>query len=271
MAARLSSKPARQAPRGAAAPRTGEIGDNSLAVEEADRIQLISIVSKLSAADDAIELARAPLKAAQDNRKTIIGLGKAAGFSAGELKARLEEMKTPTREMAQRAAREHTHRRWLGILDADQSKLMLGDESPQEAKDEAHWGGEGYKAGLRQMAATPPTEVPERFVQAYMKAHERGLNEVLAANVPGKSRLAQKAEADYAADNPEVDVAAAARKLKNDPQFMARGAPEPDSPAPTSSSESTTPSDTSSNDGFEATPDELAAQAGRPDRSEEVV
>ena len=252
MATKIPNKPARQAPKGAAAPRTGEIGDNSAAVEEADRIQLISIVSKLSAAEDAIEVARAPLKAAQDHRKTIIGLGKAAGFSAGELKARLEEMKTPSREMAQRAAREHTHRRWLGILDADQSKLMLGDEAPMEAKDEAHWKAEGYKAGLRQMAPTPPTEVPERFVQAYMHEHERGLNEVLAANIPGKSRLAQQAEADYAADNPEVDVDAAARKLRNS-DFMVTDA-----------------TDEGLDEPFEASEAELAAQAGRPDRSEVV-
>lgn len=281
MAPRVPRTP-RQAPQGAAAPRTGQIGDNSAAVEEADRIQMISIVSKLSAAEDAIEAARLPLKAAQDQRKTIIGLGKAAGFTAGELKARLEEMKVPTREMAEKAAREHKHRRWLGILDADQAKLMLGPEAPQEAKDEAHFSGEGYKAGLRQMAATPPTEVPERFVQAYMKAHERGLKEVLTANVPGGHRLRAQAEADFKADNPEVDVAAAAKKLAKDPAFMARSAPEGESlgstatasseptsePKPTSTSDASTGtsgggSQSGPGDGFEATPEELAAQPGR--------
>lgn len=263
MATKIPSKPARQAPKGAAAPRTGQIGDNSLAVEEADRIQLISIVSKLSAAEDAIGVARAPLKAAQDHRKTIIGLGKAAGFTADELKARLDEMKTPTREMAERAHREHTHRRWLGILDADQSKLMLGDEAPQEAKDEAHWAGEGLKAGLRQLSATPPTECPERFVQAYMKAHEVGLKQVMEANVPGKSRLAQQAEAEFKDDNPEVDVDAAARKLKNS-AFMERA----DEKGPEDGPGIMEPLD---GDSFEATPEELAAQVTRPDRSEEVV
>jgi hypothetical protein len=210
-----------RAPKGAAAPRAIE-GHNSAAVEEADRIQMISIVSKLSAADDAIEAARVPLKAAQDHRKTIIGLGKAAGFSAKELGARLDEMRMGTREMAEQAAREHKHRRWLGILDADQAELMLGSAAPQEAKDEAHWAGEGLKAGLRQMSSTPPTECPERFVQAFMKAHERGLKDVLTANVPGGQRLREKAEADFKEDNPEIDIAKAARKLKNDPEFMAR-------------------------------------------------
>ena len=218
MATRLSSN--RQAPR--SAPRAVE-GHNSEAVEEADRIQLISIVSKLSAAEDAIETARAPLKAAQDHRKTIIGLGKAAGFTASELKARLEEMKTPTREMAEKAAREHKHRRWLGILDADQSKLMLGEETPQERKDEAHWAGEGMKAGLRQLSSTPPTECPERFVQSYMKAHEIGLKQVLEANAPGPLR--QRAEAEFKEDNPEVDIEKAARDLKKS-GFMEKASPD---------------------------------------------
>lgn len=247
MANRVPRTP-RQAPKGAAAPRA-VIGDNSEAVEEADRIQMISIVSKLSAAEDAIEEARAPLKAAQDRRKVIIGLGKAAGFTAAELKARLEEMKVPSRDMAERAARERKHRRWLGIIEPEQADLMTGTSAPQETKDEAHWAGEGFKAGLRQLQATPPTEVPERFVQAYMKAHERGLNEVLAANVPGQSRLAKQAEEDYAADNPEVDLDAAAKALKKS-DFMKVGQAAEES--------------------FEASEEELALQAGRPERDEVV-
>jgi hypothetical protein len=257
LASKVPTSP-RRAPKGAAAPRAVE-GHNSEAVEEADRIQLISIISKLSQADEAIELAKVPLIAAQDHRKTIIGLGKAAGWSAGELKARLEEMKTPTREMAEKAAREHKHRRWLGILDADQSKLMLGNESPQEAKDEAHHAGEGYKAGLRQLPSTPPTEVPERFVQAYMHAHERGLKEVLAANVPGGQRLREKAAADFAKDEPDVDLDKAARDLKKT-AFMER------TPVP----EIVDQDPLGVNDGFEATLEELALQAGRPDHAEVV-
>lgn len=236
MAPRIPSN-SRQAPKGAAAPRA-TIGDNSAAVEEADRVQMISLISKLSTAEDEIELAKVPLKAAQDARKKIIGLGKAAGFTAAELKARLEEMKVPTRDMAEKAAREHKHRRWLGILDADQSKLLLGDEAPQETKDEAHWSGEGLKAGLRQMSSTPPSECPERFVQAFMKAHEVGLKQVLQANAPGQLRA--KAAAEFAEDNPEIDVAKEARKLK------ASGFMEP-----------------TGDDGFETSEEELAAQAPR--------
>jgi hypothetical protein len=231
-----------------APPREAVSGDNLAAIEEANRIQLISVVSKLSAAEDAIEAAKAPLEAARKHRKQIIGLGKAAGFAAWELEARLAEMKRGTREMAEIEERERKHRRWLGIIDPKQAELMLGDKVPQDDKDEAHHSGEGYKAGLRQMAASPPPEVPARFVQAYMKAHERGLKEVLAANVPGAHRLTvgDQAAADFQEDNPEVDIEREARKLKGS-GFM-----------------SVDISAVQENPPFEATEDELANQAGRP-------
>jgi hypothetical protein len=240
-----------------APPREGTMGDNQFG-DEASRIQLISIVSKLSAADDAIEIAKAPLEAAQAHRKTIIGLGKAAGFSANELKERLKEMKTPTREMAKKVEREGKHRRWLGIVEPEQSDLMLGDRAPQETKDEAHWAGEGYKAGLRQMAAKAPPECGPRFDQIYLKAHERGLNEVLMANAPKpmKPSVRDQAAADFAVDEPEVDIAKAAKKLKNDPAFMATGGPDAVETA-------VAPTDPAPDDGFEATPEELEQQGAR--------
>lgn len=207
MARKLSQTPIDNGPAG--------IGDNSAAVEEASRLQLISIVAKLSEADEKIEEAKAPLQAAQKHRKTIIGLGKSAGYSAKELEARLAEMRRPTFEMLEIAAREKQHRRWLGIIpEGEQEELLLGDRVPQEDKDDAHFAAEGYKAGLRQMAATPPSEVPARFVQAYMRAHEKGMNEVLTANVPGAHRLSvgEQAAADFAADEPEPGTYEAQRK-----------------------------------------------------------
>lgn len=179
------------------------IGDNSQAVEEASRIQLISLVAKLSATEGPIEEAAAILKAARKARSQIIGLAKNAGFPAWEMEARLAEMKRPTREMAEIEARERKQRRWLGILDDEQTELMLGDKVPVDAKDEAHWAGEGLKAGLRQMSSTAPPECPALHTQAYMKAHERGIKEVLAANVPGGHRLSVREQAaqDFEQDN----------------------------------------------------------------------
>lgn len=261
---------AKRLPRNAAPqqPPAG-IGDNSAAVEEADRIQLISIVSKLSAADEAIEVARAPLKAAQAQRKTIIGLGKAAGFTAHELEARLAEMKRPTREMAEVVQRESKHRRWLGITDAEQSELMLGEKVPQDDKDEAHWSGEGLKAGLRQLSNTAPTECPERFVQAYMKAHERGLIEVTAANAPKPKgmtaqQVAEQAARDFKADHPDLPEpgSPAAKKAERESVARATAALAKIQPVPEIVDEDPLGVN-GPDDGFELSEEELAAQKPR--------
>lgn len=268
MAPRLSAR-ARKLTPSSAPPANGSVmGDNQFG-DEAERVQLISIVSKLSAADDDVEAAKAPLKAAQGARKKIIGLGKAAGFTAKELEKRLDEMRMGSRDMALQEAREHKHRRWLGIIEPDQSALMLGDTAPQEAKDGAHWFGEGYKAGLRQLERKPPTECPERFVQPWLERYDVGLQEVLIANAPGHKgkSVAEQAAAEFKADNPEVDLDAAAKKLAKDPEFMARTPPEHDvATAPDGTTETAVEvgAEPSSLDApFEATEEELQGQSQR--------
>jgi hypothetical protein len=265
MGKRLSAqtRPKAAPPKPSVPKRTGPTpaGDNSRAQEEAERVQLISIVGKLSDAEDAIELAKEPLKAAQAARKKIIGLGKAAGFTAKLLERRLEEMKMGSREMAAVEATERRHRRWLGIIDEDQAKLMLGDAAPMEHKDEAHWRGEGLKAGLRNLAATAPPGCPERFVQAFLQERERGLDLAKAANAQAwpdavdgrpKATVGEQAAADFEADNPEVDVDEAARRLRSDPAFMDRSAPDDAGAAPEHVDEP-----------FEATAEELEGQSPR--------
>lgn len=211
----MARKPARPEP---------VIGHNSDAQDEADRVQMISIISKLSTAEGEIESAMVPVRAARAGRKRIIGLGKAAGFTAKELEARLEEMKEDSREQEDRLAREAKHRRWLGITRPDQPTLGLGGEAPEEVRDEAYWKAEGYKAGLRRLVAKPPEGIPQRFVQAWLAERARG-----AAEVP----------ADHgdppAAGESTVEAGGAA------PPIIVGGA----------------------EDGFEATPDELALQRSR--------
>lgn len=268
MAQKTASTPRkpRQAPVRAPARVPGNpvpAGDNSALREEEERVQLISFVAKLTQNDIDIEMTEAPLKAAQEARKKTVNLAKAAGFTAAELKARMEEMNNPARDNPVKFAREERHRKWLGIVRPEQTEIQLGDKVPSEAKDEAHWRAEGFKAGLRLLAPKPPPECAERFVQAWMKEHERGMAETNAANVPGGHRLAAQAAADFQADNPEVDLDAAAKRLAKDPQFMAR-TPEPDLGAGESASIPEGASTTSGPDEpFEATPEELAAQAPR--------
>lgn len=247
-----------------APPREASIGDNLRAKEEAERVQLISYVNRLTAQNQDVEAAKVVFDAAKKARTNTFNLAKAAGFPRGELEDRMKEMQRPVFENVEKEVRVSRHRRWLGCITDEQRAMFTGDETPQSVKDEYHWRSEGYKAGLMGLARAAPDKCPAEHVQAFLKAHESGTTDSLAAiaaNAP-KPMRAQAAD-DFKADNPDVDVAAAARKLKNDPKFMDRTAP------PETGAENPVAAD----DGFEATEQELAAQTVRPSvqESEEVV
>lgn len=246
---------AKRLPKSDAPPADAKIGHNADVEDESNRVQFISIMNKLDAAEVEIEAARAVLKTKQGVRKQVIGLAKAAGIPEWQLKARQEELARPSFENVANVAAENKQRRWLGIVTPEQMEMHLGGGTPEEVRDEHDWKAEGFKAGILNKAATLPEGIPERFVQPYLQGHELGRNDyllTLAKNVPkpkGKTaqQVAEEAARDFKADNPEVDLDAAAKKLKNS-DFMKTGAPEADAP---------------DGDGFEATPDELAAQKPR--------
>lgn len=293
MAPRVPSKP-RQSPKQQSQGAPAPIGDNSKYREEEERVQLISFVAKATQTAAAIEVVRAPFDAAKKAHNQIFSLAKAANpeFTRKYLEKKMEEMNRSPEENARLKIMEARHDRWLGILTPEQQKMHLEPGTPQEAKDEVDWEARGYSVGLRGMPPKLPEGIPPRMDQPFLKGHEVGYGQyqaALKANVPGGQRLREQAKADFAADNPEVDVAAAARKLAKDPQFMARGAPEgesqgstatassePTSEQPqTSTSEGSTATSSGANpsmpdEGFEATPEELALQTGRA-QPDEVV
>lgn len=299
MAARLNAPRTRRKPTPgpAAPPREPVMGDNGR--EEAERVQLISFVSRLDAADVEVERAQGPYKAALANRSAIKKLAQGAGFTADELKLRRNEMAQSTADNARQAARESKHRRWLGIITAEQQEMHLGEATPQEARDEVDWDTEGYKRGLRGRAAEPlPDGMDARFTQPFLKGHERGWAgylEGIAQNVPKPKgmtaqEVAAKAAAEFEADNPEIDVEAEARRLKAS-GFLNRSDPvvgddfageslgstatassastsEPNpTPTPDASTDTSPTAGTTAgagpDDGFEATEEELAAQKPR--------
>jgi len=212
------------------------IGDNSRGVEEGEKVQLLSFVSKLNTANAEVEKAKAPFDAAKKARTQLFRLAKSAGFQRQHLEDYLDRMSDGTRDNVADEVRRRKHYKWLGIVDDESIATMEGAETPAEAKDEFHHGAEGYKAGLRGLPAKPPQEVPERFVQAWMNGHARGTAESLeaiAAIAPkltgGKPKAADKAKAvgeqakaDFAADEAaqaalsDEDIKAAAAKQAKD-------------------------------------------------------
>jgi hypothetical protein len=239
MAPRLNSRRQTARTRSVApadpAPSPG-IGDNinSAAQEEWERIQLIRFVGQLDAADIEVERAQGPYKAALASRAAIKKQAQGAGFTADELKQRREEMAATAGENARKASRETKHRKWLGITNPEQQKMHLEEGTPIEARDELDWQSEGYKRGLRGRGPDLPDGMDARFTQPFLKGHEIGWKEyleALAQNAPKPKgmtaqQVAEQAAREFKADNPEIDVEAAARKLRNDPKFMDRSANE---------------------------------------------
>lgn len=256
MASRVPQRP-RQAPR-SQSEATATIGDNSQHREEEERVQLISFIAKATQTLAERDVAQVPFDNAKKAHNRIFSLAKAANpiFTRKYLEKKMEEMNRSPSENAEAKAMESRHDRWLGILTPEQQKMFTEPGTPQEARDEYDWEARGYSMGLRGQGPTLPEGIPPRMDQPFLKGHGVGYAEyrkALEANVPGKPRLAQQAEADYAEDNPEVDVEAAARRLKGS-GFMVTDA-----------------TDESLDEPFEASEAELAAQVTRPDRSEPEV
>lgn len=221
-----------------AAADEGGIGHNSgdqAAEEEAQRLQLQSIVIQVEKADEAVEKTKAPFDAAKKARNTIFRLAKAAGFMRQEIEARMEEMKAPTHENIAKAQREAKYRNWLGIVTPEQQDMFASTTTPAEVKDEAHWRAEGYKAGLRGLIAEAPEGCGARFVQPFLEGHESGTKDSLAA----------------------IAV--------NAPKKMAEAKPKAEKPKP---AEVVVAVQKQAAEDFEADEAELAAQRGRPQRAE---
>lgn len=266
---RQAPKPARSSPT--APPRAGGMGDNSAALEEAERVQLISFISRFDAADIEVERTKAPYDAAKKARASVRKLAEAADFSLEEIDRRRKEMSMAPSEKVKFVARENRHRRWLRVIDDDQIKMHLEPATPIEARDEMDWQSRGYSAGLRGQLPTLPEGIPPRMEQPFLKGHEAGYRDYLSAlqaNLPKKLEVRDQAAQDFKADNPEVDIAKAAKALAKDPAFMDRTPPPEGEMAAGVIHEPGTGGDI--DEGFEATPEELAAQQGRRQPDDEA-
>lgn len=222
------------------------IGDNSAGVEEAERVQLISIVTKVAKHNEEVEAAKVVFDAAKKARTSTFNIAKGAGFSRQEIEGRMEEMNRPTHENVAMEQRVAKHRRWLGIITPEQREMHLSDATPQPAKTLMDRQSDGYKVGLVAGLRKAPPGATGEDEQAWLQGYDSGKkdgHDAIAANL--KPSVREQAAADFAADNDmdEEAIKKAARKLKNDPKFMDRSVPD---------------------DGFEATPEELEAQKARP-------
>ena len=124
------------------------------------------------------------------------------------------------------------------------------------------WQARGYSAGLRGLKPDLPEGIPPRMDQPFLKGHETGWKDYMAAleaNMPKKLTVREQAAKDFAEDNPGAPTLAEERYAEKREERAVKEALENMA--------------TTNDEGFEATPEELAQQQGRrvSDEDGEVV
>lgn len=177
MAAKLSSEP--KPKPGAMSQPAGNGGDgralapedNLKAVEEAERAQLISFVSRLVQQKRESKKAKDAYDTEKAKETEIFRLAKLA--SPRFLRERLERYigkltgGASSRDIAEEARVERQHEEWLNIPTGATQLDLFSDTTPIEVRDEAYWKAEGYLAYQRGDVCKPPQPCPARFVTVW--------------------------------------------------------------------------------------------------------
>jgi hypothetical protein len=156
------------------------------------------------------------------------------GFSRKEFEA--EVIATANMSEAEYLAAERKRARLHRLAGKNPGEqLDLVDAIEDTVDDEIAAEAEGYRAGRRADDPSPPKHIAGIMQPAWMRGWHKGQEEnglrlaraaeVLKARDAPPATVGEQASGDFAEDNPEIDVDAAARKLKNDPAFMDRSAP----------------------------------------------
>jgi len=170
-------------------------------------------IGRLRAQQSKVELARAPFDAERQALTDLINAAKSdlgKGYTRKRLSALLEDFGARVRNLMQEEEQRAQDRIALGLpvygLQAD----LFGSTAPQEQRDEFTFEADGYGAGRRGDEPTPPADVPERFVQLWMKGYHKGQEEnglqlgrvdaIIARQAPTKAEPAAPEDAEAAAD-----------------------------------------------------------------------
>lgn len=203
--------------------------NNLQAMREQEEAQLLSVLSKMRPALARVEEAKAVVKERVAEVDAILDKAVAQGFKKGEIRELLKEtaVKGSRKDLRETEERRARFRRYLGLPVGETDDGLL-DAIPEAAKDELDWESEGYKAGVLAEEPKPPKKCPERFHQAWLKGYHNGQARNVWALGGGKG----EAPAPDAVTPPAEALEQSAAKPEGDD--------------------------------FEASPDELKAQTGRP-------
>lgn len=220
--------------------------DNLREIEEAERAQLISIVSRLQAQGRKVSTAKAAYDAERGAMNELFRHAKAASnFQRQELQALLDDlnMEGGSKSLVEAEKRRRRFREWLGLPHGEAQMDFFAEGSPPEVQDEAAARADGYRAYHRGQ----PCEAPEHIHPRHVNAFTQGWHDAEAATA-----LAMKMTAPRVASDPELED-----EPEDEPDIHElRRRERAEDAALRESLERM-------GDGFEAEPDELSQQTGR--------
>lgn len=184
--------------------------------EEAEAIQLMSIVARIKQALPEVETARAALKGAQEKVNDIFRAAKAQSkdFERGRIMELVEDSKAESRrDVTRNEAVRARFRRLMGLPVGDiaQDQLDLEARLPEVERDGQYWQSVGYTDGVSGAPSNPPMEcVKAGHGNRYDQGWKDGQT-ILAVNMD----KAQRRAAPPVAPKPEeTEVERRAREAK---------------------------------------------------------
>lgn len=219
-------------------------GDNKKAAEAAEEAQLLSYLAVLRKQAKVVEDAKIVLDAAKEEMNATFGTAKNAGFQRKELAELLADTKVKgqRKNIEEAERRRNRFRRYCGLPVGDsETQQDLESRLPETKKDEFDWEADGYRAGVAGDEPTPTKDcVKAGYDQAWLKGYHNGQarNAWALSEAKGLTPMPSVPPAAPAPTGEVIDLAAEKDVLRPDD--------------------------------FEASEEELAAQAGRkqPDDDE---
>lgn len=141
---------------------------------EAREADLLALMAEFRPALDKVEEAKAVVKKAEKDYAVVRNKAEVLGFALATLDKALKLERQPSNRKLQQAQADEEFFvfKTLGLpVAAVQGTMDFGSD---EARDEKYWGDQGFQAGIRGDAATPPDGMPPHLHQTWLTRRADG-------------------------------------------------------------------------------------------------
>ena len=177
--------------------KTSKLGDNSEAREAA----LLVNMARLRAVNAEVDMAKAVVDGAKENRKVVRGEILADGF---KLKVLDEAIAKEKQSRVDQQAEENERRFVFTSLGLPIAQDGVDLETAAQ-RDEKFWGDHGYATGVKGLAAEKPPGIPPEFLQVWLKRHAAGADRLAWAQAEQQGIVAERAPDAEVRDLTPVD------------------------------------------------------------------